>query len=162
MVGTEGVRTLNQSELFTVQVDEFWFTGPKSTPNRSESIKTVLEQHNTRPETISELQNEPNSHFQNLDFWTFPRSVIRTAPGWHTSRSGTAIKIKIWALWYVDIVSFFQGSRIVTRTSSRLSNSHTSVIYIYIIYVYISSGTDFFRDRVCDLLLIEKRLRREE
>ena len=31
---------------------------------------------------------------------------------------------------------------------SRLSNSHTSVIYIY---VYVSSWTTFFWDRVCDL-----------
>ena len=114
-----------------MQVDEFWFTGPKSTPNCSESIKTVPEQHNTHPETISELQNEPNCHFQNLDFWIFQRPPLRVASGWHTSCRRPLIKIKIWALWYIDIARFFFRGRKMLGPIHTDSQTATLALYIY-------------------------------
>ena len=122
---------MNQPELFTVQVDGFWFAGAKSTPNRSESIKTVLEQHNTHPETILELQNEPNCHFQNLDFWIFVRPALRTAPGWPTPRESTLIKIKIWALWYPDRSQKIYSGRGLWHAPHPDSQTATLAFYIY-------------------------------
>ena len=64
---------------------------------------------------------------------------------------------KLFDTWPFLLI-FFGGSGPLLPHSSRLSNSHTSVSYICI---YVSRRTDFFRARVSDLLLNEKRLRRE-
>ena len=134
------------------------FKHQKTRPRSSESIKTILKHLNAHPETISELQNEPNSHFQNLDFWTFPRTLLRVAPGWHTSRKPTLIKNIFWTLRYMYIArKICQGSKNVVRNSYRLSNSHTSVIYIY---PYTQWDRLFSRPSM-RLLFNGKRLRRE-
>ena len=53
---------------------------------------------NTHPETIPGVQNEPNRHFQNLDFRIFGKGNRGNAPGSTTSRVATLIKNEIWAL----------------------------------------------------------------
>ena len=63
-----------------------------------ENIETILEQLNTHPETISGAQNEPNGHFQNLDFRIFTKANRGNAPGSTTSRECMLIKNEIWAL----------------------------------------------------------------
>ena len=73
-------------------------------------FETILEQLNTHPETISGAQNEPNGHFQNLDFGIFSRTEIENAHGSTTSRVATLIKNEIWALQNTAIyLEFFLG-----------------------------------------------------
>ena len=54
---------------------------PETVLTSPENIETILEQLNTHPETISGAQNEPNSHFQNLDFRIFTKANSGNAPG---------------------------------------------------------------------------------
>ena len=82
---------------------KFSYSGRKSesqetVPNSPENIETILEQLNTHPETISGAQNEPNGHFQNLDFPFFGKGNSVDAPGSTTSRVSTLIKNEIWTL----------------------------------------------------------------
>ena len=66
------------------------------------------------PETISELLNEPNCHFQNLDFWIFSRTPLRTAPGQTTSRVSTLLKKILWVFQNTAIAQKkIEGSKIV-------------------------------------------------
>ena len=45
------------------------------------ATKTISEQLYTNLETISGLQNEPNCHFQNLDFRIFQKHNAGNGPG---------------------------------------------------------------------------------
>ena len=66
------------------------------------------------PEAISELLNEPNCHFQNLDFWIFSRTPLRTAPGWTTSRGEPPLKKNLWVFQNTAIAQKkIEGSKIV-------------------------------------------------
>ena len=111
------------------------------------------------PETISELLNEPKCHFQNLDFWIFSRTPLRTAPGQTTSRVEPLLKKILWVFQNIDIAQKkIEGSKIGdTHLIQPLKQPHER----YTIYIYVSSETCFFRARVSDFLLIEKRLRRD-
>ena len=92
MVGAEGAKfhltyPTRENFLFSskIRISKTVLTSP-------ENIETFLEQLNTHPETISGAQNEPNGHFQNLDFSFFSRTEIENAHGSTTSRVATLIK----------------------------------------------------------------------
>ena len=109
MVGAEGAK------FHLIQPAKISYSARKSESQKTvltspENIETFLEQLNTHPETISGAQNEPNGHFQNLDFPIFSRPHSGNADGSTTSRVATLIKNEIWALQNTYIyLEFFLG-----------------------------------------------------